>query len=144
MEMNSQDIFLRAHTVVEEDVSKVVEEDESKKKKKGHPKAKPPKWAQYTLIIDCETTTDGYLDLTFGFFRFCELQPDGNYVCQREGMFYEYGTDEASIELLHKFSRENPSDTMEGCPKRMDVLNSREFVRTILKSAINQGASICC
>src|SRR3989442_11774125 len=75
-QMNSQDIFVRAHTVVEEDVSK--------KKKKGPSKPKPPKWAQYTLILDCETTTDGYLDLTFGFFRFCELQTDENYVCQRE------------------------------------------------------------
>src|SRR5712692_8641295 len=151
--MNSQDIFVRTHTVVEEDVSKVVEEDLSniaegddnkkKKTKKGPSKPKPPKWAPYTLIIDCETTTDACLDLTFGFFRFCELQPDGNYACQREGIFYAYGTDEQSVEVIRKFVREKQFDTMEGCPSRMDVLNSHEFVRTILKCAINQGASIC-
>jgi DNA polymerase type B, organellar and viral len=134
-QMNSQDIFVRAHTVVEE--------DESKKKKKRPSQAKPTKWAPYMLLIDCETTTDVCLDLTFGFFRFCELQPDGNYACQREGIFYASGTDKQSLELLHKFSRENPADTMEGCPKRMDVLNSHEFVRTILKCAINLGASLC-
>src|SRR2546425_743507 len=133
--MNPQDIFVRAHTVVEV--------DESKKKKKGLSKAKPPKWAPYTLIIDCETTTDVCLDLIFGFFRFCELQPDGHYVCQREGIFYAYGTDEQSVDVIRKFVREKQSDTMEGCSKRMDVLNSHEFVRTILKCAINQGASIC-
>src|SRR2546425_5838012 len=112
--MNPQDIFVRAHTVVEV--------DESKKKKKGLSKAKPPKWAPYTLIIDCETTTDVCLDLIFGFFRFCELQPDGHYVCQREGIFYAYGTDEQSVDVIRKFVREKQSDTMEGCSKRMDVL----------------------
>ncbi len=48
---------------------------------------KVPKWANFTLIFDCETTRDIRQDLNFLWWRFCELKNDV-YVCQQEGVVY--------------------------------------------------------
>ncbi len=81
----TQDIFLRAHTVVVD----------PKKGKKGKGKRRgrrrwrrPKKWPEYAVVFDCETRIDTGQGLTFGFYRVLKLQ-GATYLLEEEGAFFE-------------------------------------------------------
>jgi hypothetical protein len=63
----------------------------------------------FALVFDCETTTDSREDLTFLWWRFCELK-GGAYVCQREGVVYRDNLNVKSIALIHEFVRGKRAD----------------------------------
>jgi hypothetical protein len=70
-------VFVRAHTRVK-----------GKQRRGGDDQSTRLRgWANFALVFDCETTTDLRQDLTFLWWRFCELKDDG-YVCQREGVVH--------------------------------------------------------
>src|ERR1700730_7130759 len=77
-------IFLRAHTELDE------RNDRQSKKKNAskHESIDGPKWPNFALVIDCETTTDERQALTFGFYQFCKADQSGRYLCLEEGIFY--------------------------------------------------------
>jgi len=86
---------------------------------KGSNKRQQEKLARYALVFDTESTLDTTQRLTFGFHRFCELQPGGDYVCLEEGAFHVDDLDELSLPSLQRYVRSNPAETREGCPKRI-------------------------
>src|SRR5215467_319520 len=78
-----RDIYVRAHTRLQK---KRKQKSEQKKEK-----AQQQKWPG-SLIIDTETRTDVHQQLIFGIFRLCKLV-DGQYLCEREGIFYSGETE---------------------------------------------------
>ena len=64
-------IFLRVH-------SRVANEKARKDSERGL----RDKWANFTLVFDCETTTDIRQDLNFLWWRFCERNEEV-CVCQQ-------------------------------------------------------------
>jgi hypothetical protein len=75
------DLYLRAHVVVSGDAS---DHKEKRATRLGFPKL----WPTYALVFDTETAIlDLNQPLTFGAWRFCELQ-GSEYVAIQEGIFY--------------------------------------------------------
>ena len=129
-------IFLRAHTRVET--------RGKKKKEKSEVEWKPPdKWARGVLVLDCETTTDIQQNLTFLWWRFCELK-NGIYVCQQEGVVHADNLDKSSINIIRDFVRGKQAEVAKGCPKKISLQSRTEFVKGEFWDALVAGASIVC
>jgi len=131
---NPQDIYVRAHTIVL-----------GKKKKRTGTKnqtervRKEPKWPEYALVLDCETRLSTQQELTFGWYRWCQLRDD-EYVCAEEGIFYADDLSTAEIEMLHKFTRFNhPESTDDGCDI-IKVYSRSEFMEEVFWPAIRSRA----
>ncbi len=125
-------VFVRVHSRVED-----------KKPRGGGEWKLPDKWANFALVFDCETTIDIRQDLTFLWWRFCELKGD-RYVCQQEGVVYADGLDKTSVKLIHKFAHSKPADVEDGCPKNIQVESRTKFVNGAFWEALRAGASIVC
>lgn len=100
------------------------------------------KWANFALVLDCETTIDIRQDLTFLWWRFCELK-DGAYVCQQEGVVYRDNLPEESVQLIRDFARRK-ADVENGCPEDIRVESRTEFVDGEFWEALRAGAVIVC
>ncbi len=125
-------IFLRVHT-------RVMDE-----------KPRPPgegkladKWAHFALVLDCETKLDLRQDLTFLWWRFCELK-DGRYVCQQEGVVHHDNLPETSVQLIRDFARSKRADVEDGCPEDIRVQSRTQFVDGEFWDALRAGAVVVC
>lgn len=125
-------IFVRVHTRVE-----------NKKARKNYQKYLPPKWANFALVFDTETTNDLRQDLNFLWWRFCELK-GGAYVCQQEGIAYGDDVDNESLEMIRKFAHSQKADVEEGCPQTIEVGSRTQFVDGTFWRALQLGAVIVC
>ena len=99
-------------------------------------------WARYALVIDTETTLDTKQSLTFGFYRFCELQANGNYACQEEGIFYPDKCDTKALDCLRRFTEAARSEAIEGCPDKLFLYSRSQFANEVLWGAYNSEAVI--
>jgi hypothetical protein len=126
----SQDIYLRAHTV------RAGEAD-------PHTPTTPDiKWADYALVVDCESRITADQTLTFGFWRFCELR--GNeYVCAEEGIFHDdHGLSTREFDVLRKYAKATKPETpADGC-NRLRLYSRAKFVEEVLGTAIQAKALI--
>jgi hypothetical protein len=129
-------IFVRVHTRV-----RGAKQKEGKGEFKE--KALPPKWARFALVLDCETSIDLRQDLTFLWWRFCELK-GGAYVCQQEGVVYADGLPAQSIEIIRKFARNEPAEVEDGCPTEIRVQSRTEFVDGEFWEALKAGVVVVC
>src|SRR5665213_949065 len=130
------DLYLRAHIVVSDVVS---EQKKKKAKSPGFPKL----WADHALIFDTETTIlDLNQPLTFGVWRFCELQ--GNeYVAVQEGIFHRDGLNPKDIETILAYRRKHPADgVVEGADRELNVLSGAGFVERVFWESVRAGALI--
>src|SRR2546425_6542097 len=94
----TKDIFLRAHVV------------ELKPKDKTTNDYSEPKWAEWALCYDTETTLDPKVQaLLFGWYRVLRLQ-DGMYVCVEEGIFHADDLSEADIHVIKSYVRSHNSE----------------------------------
>jgi hypothetical protein len=100
------------------------------------------KWANFALVLDCETSTDIRQDLTFLWWRFCELKNHA-YVCQLEGVAYNDHLDQHAVALIRSFARKR-ADVEDGCPEEIQVGSRTEFANGVLWEAIRTGAAIVC
>ena len=105
-------------------------------------KSNDPKWANFALVLDCETTIDIRQDLTFLWWRFCELKDD-NYVCQQEWVVYNDHLDKEAVALIHSYARRR-ADVEDGCPDEIQVNSRTEFANRHFWEAIRAGAAIVC
>ena len=128
--MESLPIYLRAHTTVEGAQSK------------NNSNRRQEKFARYALVLDSETTLDTMQALTFGFYRFCELQPGGDYVCLEEGSFHADDLDERSLASLRRYVRSNGAETSKGCPKKLRLCSRSAFIEKVFFIACNAGAVV--
>jgi hypothetical protein len=114
----------------------------NEKPRKEQWKSHDPKWANFALVLDCETTIDIRQDLTFLWWRFCELK-DGNYVCQQEGVVYNDHLDKEAVALIRSYARKR-ADVEDGCPEEIQVNSRTEFANGYFWEAIRAGAAIVC
>jgi hypothetical protein len=125
-------VFVRSHTRVKNE----------KPRKDGEGKL-ADKWANYALVFDCETTTDIRQDLNFLWWRFCERKQD-TYICQQEGLVYADALDPKSIELIHRYAKNQRADVEDGCPKNILVQSRTKFVDSEFWAAVQAGAVVVC
>lgn len=128
----NKSIFLRAHTeVVKLPTSRRTKTakqkpDSQARRQKG---AAPPKWPEYALVFDCESTTDASQALTFGAFRFCRII--GNtFFCVEEGIFYNDDlpeTDPDGLRILKHYVKTSDAETPQGYPRKLLLLSRSEF-----------------
>src|SRR5436309_1706934 len=72
----TKDVFFRSHIV------------ELNKKPGFTTTYNEPAWTEYLLLYDTETRVDAEQLLTFGFYRVCRLNGEGNYECVEEGIVH--------------------------------------------------------
>lgn len=108
----------------------------------GKREPEPPRWARTALVIDFETTTNLEQQLNFGWYRWCELQPDGNYVCVEEGICYANDLDRKSVRLLHEFCHKKKADAAPGEARQIKLFTRDEFVDGPLWDIIRAGGVI--
>jgi len=130
-------------------------------------KEKLDRWPERCLIFDTEvrTTMDddhGYQALTFGIFRVCVLV-NGEYLCEREGIFYSGATDKgprlleyAASAVLDKkelnaigsfVSAELPEVEARSFPPRMKLevhQTFTAFMEKVFWPAVRQGWLVSC
>ena len=125
------EIFLRCHTCI-------LDEQPTPKARTKKPQPLP----KYVLVFDTETTIDAAQSLTFGFYRFCELQPGGDYVCLEEGAFHADHLDERSLTILRRYARSSTAETRKVCPKRIRLYSRSAFVEKVFCTACKAGAVV--
>jgi len=124
----NQDVFFRAHTVTPE-----------KNRKNG---IQPPKWSEYMLIFDTETTTDTSQSLTFGAYRFCRETRNGAYVCLEEGLFHADDIDSRSLKIMQEYVGDNAPETPKDGPDKLSLYSRSEFVEKVLWEAVQAEAMV--
>ena len=107
------DIFFRAHTVIPE-----------KNRKNA---LNPPKWSEYVLVFDTETTTDTSQSLTLGAYRFCRLTADSQYECLEEGLFHAEDLDSRSVEIMRNYLKGQSAGEPQRRPRQAKALFSRRL-----------------
>jgi len=122
-------LFLRVHTRGEDEAVK------------GGNKPRH-KWARFALAADVETTLCTKQSLNFGFYRFCELQPDDRYACQEEGIVYADDLDRHSVDLIRQYVRTKRAETAVNCPAQIRLYSRSEFVEEVFLRACDAGAVI--
>lgn len=128
----SAPIYLRVHTRVRDE-----------KSRQQYEKKRSSKWANFALVLDCETTTDIRQDLNFLWWRFCELK-NGIYVCQQEGVVYADALDKESVDLIRDYARGERAKVEAGCPEDIQVESRTKFVDGEFWDALRAGAVIVC
>ncbi len=101
------------------------------------------KWAHFALVFDCETTLDIRQDLTFLWWRFCELK-DGKYVCQLEGVVHHDNLPEESVQTIRDYALGKRADVEGGCPEGIGVQSRTQFVDGEFWDALRAGAVVVC
>ena len=124
-------IFLRVHTKVRNEKTR---EFDTRLR---------DKWANFALVFDCETTTDIRQDLTFLWWRFCELKGEG-YVCQQEGVVHADGLDRKLVKLIRSYASRKRAGVEKGCPREIRVQSRTEFVNGEFWEALRVSAVIVC
>jgi hypothetical protein len=125
-------IFVRVHTRVKNE------------KPRGDTEGRlSDKWANFALVLDSECTLGIRQDLTFLWWRFCELKGE-KYVCQLEGVVHADDLPEASIQLINDYARSQRADVEEGCPEAIRVESRTQFVDGEFWEALRAGAVIVC
>src|SRR5207253_3590618 len=91
----------------------------------------------------CETTTDLNQNLTFLWWRFCELK-EGAYVSQQEGVVFADELNPSSVQLIRDYAASEDADVEEGCPEKIQVQSRTQFVNREFWEAVRLGAVIVC
>src|SRR5579864_9079565 len=128
------DLYLRAHVVLPSDAS------EAKKppKRAGWPKV----WPDYALVLDTETTLDLEQSLTFGVWRFCQLQGT-EYVAVQEGIFHREGLAGKDIQTIRAYAKKHLADGLgSDADREISVLSRAEFVERVFWESVRAGALI--
>jgi hypothetical protein len=133
----TQDIFLRAHTVVVD----------SKKGKKGKGKRRGrdlrrglKKWPKYAVVFDCETRIDTGQGLTFGFYRVLRLDAD-TYRLEEEGAFFDDDLAARERDVLEGYV--DAADTeVKSFPPRFPIYPRSRFVKQVFYRYARKGALI--
>jgi len=130
------DLYLRAHVVIPDDESK--EEQKQASKSARWPKV----WPDYALVLDTETTLDLEQSLTFGVWRFCQLQGT-EYVALQEGIFYRDGLAKKDIQTIRAYAKNHLADGLvSGADREISVLSRAEFVERVFWESVRAGALI--
>jgi hypothetical protein len=127
----NKDIFLRSH-VVEVDPKQPLVSDYNE-----------PKWPEYALVFDTETTLDPKdQSLLFGFYRVCRLR-DNAYHCIEEGILHADDLASEYREAISRYVRTFLSEVVhEDYDERIHVYSRSQFIEKIFFYAIRLRALI--
>jgi hypothetical protein len=132
----TQDIHVRAHTIVQQS-------REKPEKKTNVRKNDEPKWPDYALLLDSESQITADQTLTFGFWRFCELR-DRNYVPLEEGIFHDDGLTANEMKVLRKYARATKPETVDDGCEHLRLYSRSKFIEKVVGIAIQAKALIVC
>jgi len=127
----TKDIFLRSHVV------------ELDSKEPGASTYDEPKWPEYALVFDTETTLDPREQaLLFGFYRVCRLQ-GGAYQCVEEGILHADGLSADQIDAISRFVKSSGSEVVgSDYDERIHVYSRSEFIERVFFDAIKTKSLI--
>jgi hypothetical protein len=133
----TQDIFLRAHTVV----AGSKKSEKTKGKRRGRDLWRSLcKWPRYAVVFDCETRIDTRQNLTFGFYRVLRLQDDF-YVLEEEGAFFDDDLPCRECDVLDAYVRTADTE-VKSFPPRFPFHARSKFVKKIFYGYARKGALI--
>ena len=126
-----KDVFLRSHVV------------ELNPREPAVSNYNEPKWPEYALLFDTETTLDPQRQsLLFGFYRVCRLQGD-KYRCVEEGIMHADDLQDKYLDVLKSYVRTSRSEVESGDYDEEIHLYSRSgFVESVLFNAIRTKSLI--
>jgi hypothetical protein len=126
-----KDIFLRSH-VVEVTPREPLISDYNE-----------PKWPEYALVFDTETTLDPKdQSLLFGFYRVCRLEDDG-YHCVEEGILHADDLSPESREIIARYVRTLSSEVVhKDYDETIHVYSRSQFCERIFFDAIRTKSLI--
>jgi hypothetical protein len=127
----SKDVFLRSH-VVEVDPKEPLISSYNE-----------PKWPEYALVFDTETTLDPKdQSLLFGFYRVCRLQDDA-YRCVEEGILHADDLTPDYRDNIARYARTFPSEVVQkDYDETIHVYSRSVFVERIFFDAIRTKSLI--
>jgi len=126
-----KDIFLRSHVVAVDPREQLISDYNE------------PKWPEYALVFDTETTLDPKdQSLLFGFYRVCRLQ-GGAYLCVEEGIFHADDLAPEYRNIIARYVRNVSSEVVhKDYDEAIHVYSRSEFVERIFFDAIRTKALI--
>ena len=127
----TKDVFFRSH-VVEVDA-----------KPKPISTYNEPKWGEFALVFDTETTLDPKEQaLTFGWYWVCQLQRDGEYGCIEEGIVHDLPSGH-DLDTIHRYAHSHKSEVVsERYDDRIHIYDRAEFVEKVFFEAVRNRALI--
>jgi hypothetical protein len=127
----NKDVFLRSH-VVEVSPKEPLISDYNE-----------PKWPEFALLFDTETTLDPQeQSLLFGFYRICQLQ-GGVYHCVEEGILHADNVSPEYRDIIARYVRACSSEVVhENYDETIHVYSRSEFVEKIFFDAIRTKSLI--
>jgi len=123
------DIYVRAYTL----------QLDAKRREKH--RTNEPRWCNHALVWDAESKITPDQTLTFGFWRFCELQ-NREYVALEEGIFHENSLSAEELAILRNFARKQKAETVEGGCDRIRLYSRSTFIDEVLGLSIQAHAYI--
>lgn len=129
-------IFLRAHT---ERVTPTHPRERARSGARANRAPGGPRWPEYALVFDCETTLDPRQTLTIGVYRFCRAHNGSGYVCLEEGLFYDDAIDQVQSgapAILEAYIPRHAADTPSGCPSQIRLLSRSAFLEDVFWRAV--------
>jgi hypothetical protein len=126
-----KDVFFRSH-VVELDAREPAVSNYNE-----------PKWPEFALVFDTETTLDPQQQsLLFGFYRVCRLR-QARYHCVEEGLLHPDDLDAKSLGVLHNYVRTFDSEVVSSeYDEKIHLCSRSEFVERIFFHAIRTKSLI--
>jgi hypothetical protein len=121
----TKDVFFRSHVV------------EVKTKKKEISTYDEPKWPEYVLLFDTETTLDPQeQSLLFGFYRVCRLV-GGSYECVEEGILHADHLEPRYLDIIGSYVRASKSEVVsDEYDDNIHLYSRSEFVERLFFDAI--------
>src|SRR5438445_4275928 len=96
----TKDVFFRSHVV------------EVNEKPRFTSTYNEPAWTEYALLYDTETRIDAEQSLTFGLYRVCRLNEQGNYECVEEGLVHAENLSTCELQVIHDYALFNRSEVI--------------------------------
>jgi hypothetical protein len=126
-----KDVFFRSHVVEVNPKEKLISDYDE------------PKWPQYALVIDAETTLDPKTQsLLFGWYRVCRLKGP-TYQCVEEGIFHADDLESQYRQAITDYQRAQASEVSnDDFDDRIHVYSRSEFVEKVFFEAIRTKSLI--
>jgi hypothetical protein len=126
-----KDVFFRSHVI------------ETNAAKPGLSTYNEPKWPEYALVFDTETTTDPQRQkLVFGFYRVCRLQ-GGSYECVEEGILHADDLKSRYQDVINRYVRASRSEVVsKEYDDKIHAYSRSEFVERVFFNAIRTRSLI--
>jgi hypothetical protein len=127
----TKDVFFRSHVV------------ELKRKEPAVSTYDEPKWPEFALVFDTETTLDPQQQsLLFGFYRVCRLQ-GAIYQCVEEGILHADDLEPKYLDVLTRYLRTSRSEVVSSdYDEEIHVYSRSEFVERVFFDAIKTKSLI--